>query len=38
MTKGGDSLAQVDTDGDGKADFAILADGVSKLQHIDFDL
>ena len=38
VTKGGNSLAQADTNGDGKADFSILVDGISKLKHNDFEL
>ena len=38
VEKHGDSLIQGDVNGDDKADFSILVDGVSKLKHTDFDL
>lgn len=36
--KNGDALVEGDTNGDGKADFSIHIDGVSKLKALDFDL
>lgn len=38
VVKNGDAIVQGDTNGDGKADFAIHVDGVSKLKALDFDL
>ena len=36
--KDGDAYVEGDTDGNGKADFAIVIDGVSKLKEADFEL
>ena len=36
--KNGDAIVQGDVNGDGKADFSIHVDGVSKLKASDFDL
>jgi Ca2+-binding RTX toxin-like protein len=38
VTKDGDALLQGDTDGNGKADFAIVVTDITKLKHTDFDL
>jgi len=38
VLKDGDALLQGDTDGNGKADFAILVADITKLKHTDFDL
>ena len=38
VVKKGDAIVQGDTNGDGKADFSIHVDGLSKLKASDFDL
>jgi len=38
VVKNGDAIVQGDTNGDGKVDFSIHVDGVSKLKALDFDL
>jgi len=38
VVKDGDAIVQGDTNGDGKADFSVHVDGVSKLKAFDFDL
>lgn len=38
VLKDGDALLQGDTDGNGKADFALVVADITKLKHTDFDL